>query len=149
MFKVSIPFEFDNGSSYIVELSEMPGFDFEFQIVDIVLIRISGVEPTSFQQLSEITNAIGKEIIKNNLITYYYCDTSEIIKRHKEYSPQEYRALLFDRLYKRHHSANLIKADIIIEADITHYISLITTVKNADTLELLKTEIESYSEKSE
>jgi hypothetical protein len=61
--------------------------------------------------------------------------------------PQEYRYLLFDRLFERFNDGSLIKDDVIIEENGGHYISLISSIKNKKTLTHISTEIEKINDK--
>lgn len=124
--ELTFTFEFSCGSQYVLNISKISSFDFNFTLADITLVRLSGKGAISIKSLGEIANKLSETIIENNFIGYYYCDLKEVHRRASAITPQEYRFKLFDLLYKRYGNLGLVKKDVIIYGEYNHFISLIT-----------------------
>jgi len=98
------------------------------QIGEILVERIRGEHCTSRMVLHEIANGLANMFADNrNLILYYFCDDMEPIpfrniKGKNQYlSPQEYRSVLFCRMFdgymKSHQVERIHNIPIVIEGD--------------------------------
>lgn len=96
---------------------------------------------------------IARELIKylkeNDVVLYYYCDTIDAQRsvRNSIRSPQEFRYLLFDKIFERYGDLSLIKDDVIISENGGHFISFITNVKNKSVLTEISNEVEKMNDK--
>lgn len=80
------------------------------EIIEIGLQRIKGEMPTNVVILSQITNFIAKIFEQNkHFIFYFFCDDlNDVARRRKDFSPQEYRSILFTRMIDKYLADNHI-----------------------------------------
>jgi len=90
------------------------------EIIEIGLQRIKGEMSTNVVILSQITNLIAKIFEQNkHFILYFFCDDlNDVARRRKDFSPQEYRSILFTRMIEKYIADNRI-------SDIEHTIVFI------------------------
>ena len=112
------------------EVREILGDNIE--IVDVILERTKGDNPTDIGVLLKISNVIGEIFNDNeNLILYFYCDDMhDILRRDKGITPQKFRSNLFSRMFDKYMSSNgvtdIINTPIEIKADRHIYIHMIS-----------------------
>ena len=131
MIEEVIPLKTDEGHEYLLSFSEMNNIPSEIEtpIVDVSLTLTNEINvPNNASTLFKITDHTKEFLDQNNVILYYYCDTSEITKRDKDMMPQEFRSRLFEAFFKRKCDNSVLLKSIIIEDDEIghHYISLIS-----------------------
>lgn len=130
--------------------------DASVEIYDVVLLRVSGDETTSFKSLAQISTFI-QGFMHNHpaAILYFYCDDMHEIRRahkHANYSPQQFRSqlfsLLFDREMQRYPETKLINNVQTITTDQgTAYIHLISCAANQHVVTNLFGQLIEYSTK--
>ena len=148
-----IPFETIEGYQYLVSFREFPTEQNKYKIplIDISITLMSNnVENNTLKTLHQFVEIIAEYLKKNNVIIYYYCDTSPIkirFNRASKFTPQEFRFNLFSKMFNDKKLNDYYLQEIIIK-DIekgNHYISLISNIKNRQKVELVKLEIENFN----
>lgn len=73
------------------------------EIAEVELAHISG-RKASIKTLMAIAHLLANVFKENkNLIYYFYCDDmSDVVRRHKEITPQEFRSTLFSKMFERY-----------------------------------------------
>jgi hypothetical protein len=113
-------FRTPKGDVYHITLSEHKGILSanaiealrDITLVDIELRRLSGNNTTGHEVLVAIEETIAELFQKrNDIIICYYCDFINPIPRTSKNSmpPQEYRSLLFDKMFQRYTKQKGIK----------------------------------------
>lgn len=71
---------------------------------DVTLIRESGYDYVGYDVLSKVSETLARFLQENHkAVLCFYCDAyTGIRKSHEEISPQEYRSLLFTRMFERY-----------------------------------------------
>ncbi len=73
------------------------------ELCEVVLERVAGADISSARVLSIVATYLKVYLSDNpNAILYFYCDDMHDIcrrKEHQKYSPQEYRSLLFSKMF--------------------------------------------------
>lgn len=117
------------------------------ELIDVVIVAedVKGINNAS--TLFSISKYIKQYLIDNDVILYCYCDILPIgvnIKN-KQCSPQEYRSLLFKRMFDREYKEDGSFINKPIElVDLnneTHYIHLFTRSENTEDLQYLSKEL--------
>ena len=167
--KVSISLRGDNSDEYHIRLeswdrgnlpNEIIPLLEDADIIDVVLERVSGLERTSMHVLSGISEVIAKVFIDNsNAILYFYCDDMNPIpnmeknnSKNKNISSQQYRSILFSRMFDRYCLKKgyidiyNIPVKIHLE-DRDIYIHLIAREKHSRIVNLIKETILGMAEK--
>ena len=130
--------------------------DTSVEMYEVVLLRVSGDETTSFKSLAQISTFV-KGFMYNHpaAILYFYCDDMhDILRAHKhaDYSPQQFRSYLFSALFDRemakHPDPQLTNniQTITIEQG-TAYIHLITSRSNQHIVTNIFNQLIEYSTK--
>lgn len=150
-FEKIIPVERQDGNKYLLRISEFQsGFDFGIPVVDVQFVMVErDIAKPALGELIFIAKELLKFLNENDVVLYYYCDNVDMQRsnHHSHQTPQEYRYLLFDRLYEWFKNESLVKDDVIIREDGGHYISLISTLKNKSVLTDISNEIEKLNDK--
>lgn len=90
---------------------------------DVTLVRESGEGYVSYPILSAVSETLAKFLIDNeNSVLCFYCDTqTNVIRRHLNIPPQEYRSRLFSRMYdkyiKAHNLTEFVNHRVKIDVD--------------------------------
>ncbi len=81
---------------------------------DVTLVRISGNQTLGIQTLQAISDVLFRFMSENdNVVLCFYCDDlTDVVRHHKELTPQEYRSRLFSRMFDKYVQANDI-TDIV------------------------------------
>lgn len=121
----------------------------DIEIVEIDLERISGSNPASLKTLGMISDGIFRCFKQNDkAILYYFCDDLNEIpvlgKGKEDVWPQEYRSMLFHRMFQRYVTLNNVSEDfvdvvVVINEDTRPlYMHFIARAKHLHYIELLK-----------
>ena len=137
------------GYEYLINFTEFPqnNFEYNIHIIDVSIILMSdSIENNSIETLIVFTNIINEYLIKNDVLLYYYCDTSDIKMRNNRKTkllPQEFRSKLFSSMFNQKKLENYllkaIKVSDLINGD--HYLSLISHEKNIDKIVIIENDI--------
>ena len=140
-FNKVIPYTSSVGSKFLINFSDFQEQEFSLPVVDVSLVLAESVEELlSLKDLVEIVRIIIDFLNDNQVVLYYYCDSSDadifMSVRNKQQLPQEFRHNLFNALFSFMKLDHLIKDEIIISDPInsTHYISLITKIEDKSAL---------------
>lgn len=132
-FNIVIPYTSSVGSKFLLSFKDFVQQDFSLPVVDVSLILVKPVdESLELRDLIAITRIIKDFLNDNQVVLYYYCDSSAsdifISERNNKMSPQEFRHNLFNSLFDLMKFDNFVKDEIIIDdpENSNHYISLIT-----------------------
>lgn len=152
-FELEVPFETEEGYQYIVSFREFPPSQMEYDIplIDISITLISSnIEINSLKTLNKFIKIVLEYLEQNDVIVYYYCDTSPIKirqNRKQTFSNQEFRFNLFLLMFNKMKSEEFYLQDIIISdtENGNHYTSLISRISNKNKVELVKLDIEKFN----
>lgn len=154
--KISIPISPSDGNKYLINFSTfeediIPDSVINFlqgvEIIEIVLERVEGDNMSNAYSLSQISSVIWNFMQENEAsILYFYCDDMhDLPRRRKSLSPQEYRSLLFSKMFDKavaSSSESYINMPIILKAeDRDIFIHLISRYCYIKQLECLKNSI--------
>lgn len=90
---------------------------------DVTLIRECGEGYVGYHILSIVSDILAKFLTENeDAVLCFYCDTQTYVKRnHMDISPQEYRSMLFSRMYdkytKSHHLTEFVNHSVRMDVD--------------------------------
>jgi hypothetical protein len=151
----TLPYETSEGNKYLIRFSAfnplVVPIEIKVPVINLELVQVEFVKQNGHAFLKYLAQYICDYINSFDVILYYYCDKSDISMRKNRCStPQQYRHDLFSKLYATINNETLIR-DIIIINDPEngdHYISLITSEKNAKELEILRREFDVFSDKN-
>lgn len=111
---------------------------------DVTLVRISGAEMIGVKMLKAICNVLFRFMNENDTaVLCFYCDDlTDVPRRHKELTPQEYRSRLFSRMFDMYVRANDIKGLVnygikIEEGEEPRFTHFITPEKYLSAVRLL------------
>lgn len=99
----------------------------ELTYYEISLSRIDGDGPVGYNVLGQICRILADFLFANErAVLCFYCDgTTEIERHHKAIPPQEYRSLLFTRMFemfvKRNHTDELANYQVIVTHNNDHW----------------------------
>lgn len=114
-------------------------------IVDVVIAIDDNKGMNNASTLFEFSKIIKEYLSKNDVILYCYCDNKEIErgKTHQHLTPQEYRSLLFEKMFDKASNKDFINKPILLidGADNKHCIHFFSSSQNLDQIELLSEEI--------
>jgi hypothetical protein len=153
-FNAVISYTSSVGSEFLINFKDFSVQDFSLPVVDVSLVLVGSVdEKLGFRDLVEIARIIENFLNKNQVILYYYCDSSDsdvfIRERKNKLQPQEFRHRLFDTLFGFMKNNNFVKDEIIINdpANTKHYISLITKMVDKSTLTEVNIAVQKMNDK--
>ena len=149
-----IPYSTKEGIDYLIKFSlfssdRIPAF-ITVPIIDIVIETYSDVYEikNSTHSLIQITKKISEFVIKNDAIYYCYCSDKPIKRAQNkaQLSNQEYRSLLFCKMFEKSNNSDFINKIILIsdEQRGNHYLHLITKIENLDIVNLLAVELSTF-----
>ncbi|MBS9767472.1 MAG: hypothetical protein KGV44_08020 [Flavobacteriaceae bacterium] len=152
---ITIPYISSVQSKFLINFKEVNYEDISsIPIVDVSIVLVeSKNEILPLKDLISIGRLIRDYLINNQVVLYYYCDTSsdniEISERNKELEPQEFRHKLFNSLYKLFDNKDIVKDEIIIEdpTNNTHFISLITKTSDKTNLTNVSIAVQQMNDK--
>jgi len=81
---------------------------------DVTLVRKSGEGYVGYKMLATISDILAKFMIENNdAVLCFYCDPdTNVLRHHNDLLPQEYRSMLFSRMFdiyvQRHNLSGFI-----------------------------------------
>lgn len=148
MFEIIyIPYSTKEGIDYLIKFtpfsSEKLPENINIPIVDIVIETNAESHKitNSAHSLMQITQIISDYALNNNAIYYCYCSDKPVkrAERKKHLSNQEYRSLLFSKMFQKNNNASFINKIVVIKDSEkgNHYIHLITNVQNENMLGML------------
>ncbi len=152
----TIPFKSTTGNQYLIGFTEFENISLSLSvpIVNITIERITDYRVSiGLTDLIKISRIIKDYLESNNVVLYYYCDNKEIerSKKNLSRSPQEYRNILFDKLFEiGSKNGEFIKDDIVINDqtnNIIHFISLISRSSNNASMTQISNEIALLNDK--
>lgn len=114
-------------------------------VIDVVIATQDNKEINNAGTLFIITRIIKDYLIKNDVLLYCYCDAIEINRRtkHQQLTPQEYRNLLFQKMFEREADNTFVNKLIVLTDinEVDHYVQLISTTSNLNLLQTAENEI--------
>lgn len=117
----------------------------EKDVVDVTIVVNDNKGINNAYTLLQISNIIKKYLSNNDVILYCYCDSKEIErnKQHMHLTPQEYRSLLFQRMFDKASNAGFINKPITFtdKNNDIHCIHLISQIDNSEQIETITNEI--------
>jgi hypothetical protein len=146
----TIPLTTNEGYEYLIkftlfELDVIPK-EVTTKVVNLVIdLLVPTQNYNNSKTLFNISEIINDYLDINDVILYCYCDNVEINKsdKRKTMTNQEYRSLLFTRMFDRRNDNTHINKLILINDPVNdnHYIHLITKIHNHNCVEFLSQEI--------
>lgn len=101
--------------------------------------------------LNQIAACINDYINANDVILFCYCDKGDIKRsgRRTEISNQEYRSMLFDKMFNKQNNPSCVNRKFIIEAsqEEKHYIHLIHKVEHHHSINIIAAEVDLLNDK--
>lgn len=151
--ELEIPFETTEGYQYLISFREFPSnqINYNIPLIDVSITLMSDtIETNSLKTLNKFIQIVLDYLNQNDVIIYYYCDTSPIKireTRKQKYSYQEYRFNLFLSMFNKLKSSDFYLQDIIINDNVNgnHYTSLISRTINSDKVNNVKSDLEKYN----
>ncbi len=147
-----VPFETEEGYQYIVTFTEFKTLDVKLGIplVDVSITLLSAnIETNSLKTLNKFIRIVLDYLNLNNVILYYYCDTSPVkIRRNRKekFSNQEFRFNLFLKMFNKLKTDDYFLQAVVI-TDLqngNHYTSLISKISNKENVELVTKELQKF-----
>lgn len=144
---VDIPYSTNEGIDYLIRFTlfskdRLPE-EITIPVVDIVIETDADVNDikNSAYSLMQITQIISDYAIENNAIYYCYCSDKPIKKADgkKHLSNQEYRSLLFCKMFEKNNNSDFINKSVVIN-DLqkgNHHIHLIAKLENEYMVNLI------------
>ncbi|PZW36934.1 hypothetical protein LX95_02917 [Mesonia algae] len=133
-----IPLITDEGYEYLIVFKEFCNTprDYGIVIIDVSIILMDDITPiNSLKTFFRFSKLILDYLNENNVVLYYYCDTSNITirsNRIRKITPQEFRSKLFSIIFEKINSQDFIEKPIKINDPENghHYTSLICHKEN-------------------
>ena len=137
---IDIPYTTNEGIDYLIKFTLFPADrlpeKITIPVVDIVIETDTDINDikNSAYSLMQITQIISDYAIENNAIYYCYCSDKPIkrAERKKHLTHQEYRSLLFCKMFEKNNNSDFINKTVIVN-DVqkgNHHIHLITKLEN-------------------
>jgi hypothetical protein len=133
----------------VIEPNQLP-IGIDIPVIDIIIETSTEFEDikNSAYSLLQITKIIHQYALINDAIYYFYCSNKSILKsKSKEnFSNQEFRSLLFSRMFEKNNDKLFFNHKIRI-VDIengSHYIHLISKFENIKTINLISEMINEF-----
>lgn len=149
-----IPFESKGGNQYLISFKVFEsGIDFGIPIIDVSLVLVESITVNiSISELFSISELVFEYLNNNDVVLYYYCDITEIKRSYKNKNmlPQEFRNILFTKLFEKKRADNMLKNDIVIHNEKNndiHYISLISSNINKKKMTEISNEVSKMNDK--
>lgn len=121
-------------------------------VVNVIIAPESSTEAyNNAGTFNQIAACINSYLDENDVILFCYCDKGEIKKslRRRHLSNEEYRSMLFDKMFDKQSNTSCINKKFIIEAseEEKHFIHLICKQHNHDTVTAIAEEINRLNDK--
>lgn len=116
-------------------------------IIDITIEKVNDLaETNNAGTLFQIAAIIKEYAVQNDVILYYYCDTAPIVKRSNEVLNQEFRSLLFIKMFEKQANDEYLNEQIIINDPVNgdHYIHLFSKIHNKPSIDLIASELQRF-----
>ncbi len=132
-----------------IEPNQLP-IGIDIPVIDIVIETSTEFEniKNSAYSLLQITKIIYEYALINEAVYYFYCSNKSILKsKSKEsFSNQEFRSLLFSRMFEKNNDKLFFnhKIEIIDLENGNHYIHLISKFENIKTINLISEMIDEF-----
>ena len=114
-------------------------------IIDVVIATQDTNVINNAGTLFIFTKIIKEYLIKNDVLLYCYCDSIEINRgqKHQVLTPQEYRNLLFQKMFDRESDNKFVNKLIVLTDinDVNHYVMIISTISNLTLLQIAENEL--------
>lgn len=154
-FNTVIPYTSSVGSKFLINFKDFIQQDFSLPIIDVSLFLVESTEAkVTLKDLIALTRIIIDFLNNNQVVLYYYCDTSGsdifISQRNYKMQPQEFRHNLFNALFDLMKITHFVKDEIIIDDNANntiHYISLITKSEDKASLTEVSIEVQKMNDK--
>ena len=117
--KLTFSLRYGQTDEYLIRLSSVDLKDFlsaevaesisrRVEVVEIGLERIRGDRISNIRILMQIAEIIAHFFVQNdNVILYFFCDDlNDVERRDMDISPQEFRSVLFSRMFERYAMAH-------------------------------------------
>jgi hypothetical protein len=148
-----IPFITEEGHQYLVSFVKFSanGIDYGIPIIDVSITLMNNeIEYNSIKTLNIFVDIIHNYLNQHNVVLYYYCDTAVIkmrINREEKLLPQEYRSKLFSSMFNKKKINDYLLAEIRISDPERgdHFTSLISSVNNADKINLIEDDLKKFN----
>ena len=153
----SYPLESSDGFKYIIELTEqstevLSSEDLGKTIYNITLTLIQKGKGDTNPILFRMGSILIEFLQKNDVILYFFCsqdDSDIVISKKKNISPQEFRSLLFIRIFKRinklyNNDYFIMTYPVDLENGDSLYNHFISHNKNKPYLDELENQFHSY-----
>lgn len=146
-----VPLQTREGHKYLIKfnsfnLDVIPD-EITVPIIDITIEKVNDLaETNNAGTLFQIAAIIKDYTIENDVILYCYCDTAPIAKRSPETLNQEFRSLLFIKMFEKQANDEYLNEQIIINdpANGDHYIHLFSKIHNKPFIELIASEFQRF-----
>lgn len=143
-----ISLESKEGHEYLIKLDRLdPAIlpdRINIPVVNITIEKVNGVDTiNNAKTLFQITQAIAGYAFENDVVLYCYCDSAPISKRNPEMSSQEFRSLLFIKMFEKQNNNEYLNEQIIIDdpENGNHYIHLFSRMHHKDTIEIIASKL--------
>lgn len=146
-----IPLITKEGHQYLIEffsaneLIILPE-SIDIKIANVAITLVSGNGMNNASTLFQISGIIKEYISDNDVVLYCYCDQKEIARgtKNMNMTPQQYRSLLFSRMFDKKGDTNFINNPIIIADEINgdHHIHLISKKSNYKDILTIEKELQ-------
>jgi len=154
-FNSVIPYISSGGNKFLISFKDFIQQDFSLPVVDVSLVLVESTAGTglTLKDLIPISRIVKKFLNDNQVVLYYYCDTSDsdisTSQRNQKLQPQQYRHSLFNALFDLMKVSDFIKDEIVIKdpASTTHYITLITKESDKSCLTEVSITVQQMNDK--
>jgi hypothetical protein len=114
-------------------------------VIDVVIATQDNKVINNAGTLFMITKIIKEYLSSNDVLLYCYCDAIEINRglKHQKLTPQEYRNLLFQKMFEREADTKFINKLIVLTDinEVDHYVQIISTTSNISLLQIAENEL--------
>lgn len=154
--EVKIPFITEQGNEYTLEFAinkDIPDVSIPIPIVEIsIILEKRTTNTNSFKVFNYIIGEIRTYLSNHDVILFYYCDGGDLYYRsnnkRKFTSPQHFRSVFFNTLFKKANTSLLIENQVIIdEIHGNHYFSFIYDEKYRSYIQILLKELKDLEDK--
>lgn len=131
-----------------IDVTENPLIEFkDFRLVEVTFETNDPELGLNIKSLGLIAKQIETLLIENDCVVFYVCDNSEINRRDKSISPQQFRNDLFSVLFERYAPLEISKETVTIkdEKNQKQFVSGFAKASNINHLSKFIDEISSVS----
>jgi hypothetical protein len=147
-----IPLETKEGHEYLIKFNPLdPNVipqGVAIPVIDIAIERVNHIQDTNnAKTLFQIAGIISNYMVDNDVILYCYCDSASINKRNPDLLNQEFRSLLFIKMFEKQNNRNYLNEQIIIDDpdNGAHYIHLFSRVRNKGAIDLIAKSLQEFN----